>query len=123
MNEALDFIYQQKEEERELLLYFHNLLTNQFNLAPKIRYKVPFYYNKSWMIYLNLAKKGGVELSFIRGNELPNSQGLLEAKGRKQVMSVSFQKGEDLPYDALVEVINEAVLLDETIPYSLKRKN
>ncbi|MEO1096988.1 MAG: hypothetical protein AAFX57_04455 [Bacteroidota bacterium] len=59
---------------------------------------------------------------FLRGNELSNEQGLLSGKGRKQVMSIEIAKLSDLPEGAIKEVIHEALLLDESVPYSVKNK-
>ncbi|MCI5054711.1 MAG: DUF1801 domain-containing protein [Flavobacteriales bacterium] len=122
MTEAEDFIYQFEDDQREIMLYLHTLLTENLNLTEKMRYKIPFYFGKSWICYLNPDKKGNVEFAFVRGNELSNEQGLLENKDRKQVYSITFSKLQDIPEDTLLEVLQEAILLDETIPYESKRK-
>ena len=121
MTEAEDFIYQYDGAQRELMLFLHQLLTDDFNLIAKLRYKIPFYYRKSWICYLNPTKKGTVEFTFVRGNELSNEQGWLDHKGRKQVYSVELGKISDIPQQTLYEVLQEAVLLDETVPYASKR--
>ncbi len=118
-----NYIYQFDGNQREVLLYFHHLLTSELNLTEKIRYKIPFYYGKSWICYLNPAKDGKVEYAFVRGNELSNAQGLLDSKGRKQVYSIEFEKVSDIPHSTIQEVIQEAILLDETTPYQSKRKS
>ncbi len=91
-------------------------------VVAKIRYRVPFYFRKSWVCYLNPIKNHGIEIAFIRGNELSNEQGILQAKNRKQVHGVEVFDYNALPLKALQEVIQEALLLDETIPYASKRK-
>jgi len=111
-----NFIYQQEGEQRAILFYLHELLSEQ-NLISKIRYKVPFYYSKSWICYLNPVKPGGVELAFIRGNELSNAQGLLDHKDRKMVAGITITTLSDLPKTAILEIIQEAIVLDETVPY------
>ena len=123
MTAVEDFIYQFDGNQREVLLYFHQLLTTDLNLTEKIRYKIPFYYGKSWICYLNPTKDGKIEYAFTRGNELSNAQGLLENKGRKQVYSVTFEKVSDIPQSIISEIIQEAILLDETTPYQSKRKS
>jgi hypothetical protein len=65
---------------------------------------------------------GGIEFAFPRGNELSNEQGLLEERGRKQVRGVIFNKLSDIPWPALREILQEAIVLDETIPYKSYRK-
>jgi hypothetical protein len=35
----------------------------------KMRFKIPFFYRRKWIAYMNPQKKGGIELVFIsRGN-------------------------------------------------------
>ena len=121
MHTVEDFIYTHFGQKKEILLFFHHLLTEKFNLTPKIRYKIPFYYQHSWICYLNPTNKG-IEFSFPRGNELSNAQGLLQSKGRKQVMGIEFEHVSEIPELAIEEILQEAVLLDETIPYASKRK-
>jgi len=121
MTEVEGFIHQYEGEQREVMLFLHSLLEQELNLISKLQYKIPFYYRKSWICYMNPLKNGAVEFAFTRGNELSNSQGLLIDKGRKQVSSVEFKKVADIPDESLNEVIHEAILLDETVPYASKR--
>lgn len=122
MTEVEHFIYQYEDDQRKLMLYFHHWLTEELNLVDKIRFKIPFYYGKSWICYLNPTKDGKIEFAFTRGNELSNVQGLLESKERKQIYSVEFAKVKDVPRDLLDEILQEAIVLDETVPYESKRK-
>ena len=122
MAEVENFIYEQTEKQQAVLLSLHNTLSSTFNLVAKMRYRIPFYYKKSWICYLSPTKKETVELAFTRGNELSNNQNLLDSKGRKQVFSVEFENVADIPWEVVHEIIQEALLLDETIPYASKRK-
>ncbi len=122
MEAVEDFIYRHEGQQRELLLQLHQVLTEELNLSPKIRYKIPFYYNRSWICYLNPTKQDKVELAFTRGNELSNAQGLLDSKGRQQVFSIEITSLSDIQNEALHEVWQEAILLDETVPYASKRQ-
>lgn len=122
MDSVEDFFYQHDDHQREVMLFFHELLTAELNLIDKIRYNIPFYYGRSWICYLNPTKDDKVELAFVRGNELSNEQRLLESKGRKQVYSITFEKVSDIPQKLINEVIQEAILLDQTKPYESKRK-
>lgn len=123
MSAVEDFIYQFEGSQREVMLYFHDLLTMELNLTEKIRFKIPFYYGKSWICYLNPKKDGKIELGFVRGNELSNYQGILDNKGRKQVCSIEFEKVSEIPSQQMNEIMQEAILLDETTPYESKRKS
>ncbi|MEL7533350.1 MAG: DUF1801 domain-containing protein [Bacteroidota bacterium] len=117
-----DFIEGQDKDRRDLMRYLHQMFSEEMGLVSKIRYKVPFYYNRSWICYLNPSKKVGIELVFLRGNELSNVQGILEARGRKQVRGILLEKLADLPQDAIREIMHEAIILDETVKYASKRK-
>ena len=122
MTEVEDFIYNYEGSQREIMLYIHKLLSDELNLTDKLRFKIPFYYRKSWICYLNPSKNSSIEFAFVRGNELSNSQGLLDSKGRKQVWSIELTKKSEIPIKELTEIIQEAILLDETVPYASKRK-
>lgn len=123
MAEVEELIYQYDEHQRDVMLYFHNLLTNDYNLTAKITFKNPCYYGKSWICYLKPTKQNTVELAFFRGNELSNNQGLLKSNGRKQLLSVDIDNLEDVPQNILKEIFHEAILLDETKSYESKRKS
>ena len=122
MSAVEDFIYQFEGDQRKVMLHLHHWLTTDLNLAEKIRFKIPFYYGRSWICYLNPVKNNKVEFAFVRGKELSNDQGILQSKGRKQVYSVEFEKVSEIPMQQLNEIIQEAILLDETKPYASKRK-
>ncbi|OWY18967.1 DUF1801 domain-containing protein [Sphingobacteriales bacterium UPWRP_1] len=125
MTDCTDFIFGYPSPQREVMLYLHRLFTGFPGVVGKITYKIPFYYRKTWVCYLNPTKNGAVELGFTRGAELQNESGLLQAKGRKTVSSVTFATPADIPEETLLQVWHEALLLDETVPYSVKkfRKN
>lgn len=117
MSEIENFIYQWEGDQRFVLIYLNDLLQNQMNLDAKLTYKIPFYYKKSWVCYLNPKRNGTTEFAFPRGNELSNHQGILLSKGRKQVMSIEFNCVEDIYNSGIIEIIHEALVLDETTPY------
>ena len=105
------------------MVYFHHVLTMDLNLEEKIRFGIPFYFGRSWVCYLNPQKNQKVELAFVRGNELSNIQGLPDNKGRKQVYSIEFEKVSDLPESGNHEIIQKAILLDDTTAYESRRKS
>lgn len=123
MDACLDYIFEREEGvQRDILLHLHELITSLPEVTGKIRYKIPFYDRRSWICYLNPIKEDRVELAFTRGNELSNEQGLLEARGRKQIRGVIFAFVEEIPDEVVLEVLQEALLLDEEVPYQSKRK-
>jgi len=117
MHPVEEFIFNYDGNQREIMLFLHHFLVSDHNLRPKISYKIPFYYRKSWICYMNPTKDAGIELAFTRGNELSNEQGLLVDRGRKQIRGIIFKTIFDIPLPSLREVLQEAILLDENIPY------
>lgn len=118
-----DFTYKLEGEQRKIIHFLHQWFENEFTLLCKIRYKIPFYYRKSWICYLNPVKGGKIELAFIRGNELSNEQRLLDFKDRVQVAGVEFGSVAEIKPEILQEIIHEAILLDEVTPYKSNKKN
>lgn len=119
MSAVEEFIWERPEPQRGLLLRLRQLL---FAASPKMRekmrYNAPFYDCPRWFCYTNPLKTGGVEVCFLRGDELSNEQGLLDARNRRNVCGVTIQDLADLAQkeDALLEIIQEAILLEELNP-------
>jgi hypothetical protein len=123
MKNVLHFIEScENPDQRAIMEHLHQMLTSLPGVTAALKFKIPFYYCHSWICYLNPEKKGGVELAFTRANELSNEQGLLDFRGRKQVGGIVFQKTKDIPEEAVLEIVQEALLLDEEVPYASKRK-
>lgn len=113
MNEVEDFIFQKEGEQRDLLLFLHNMMVNNYQLQPKLRYKIPFYYKNNWILYLNPLLNGGVDLAIIRAIEQNEIHELLDFKGRKQVASLQLKPGEDLPEKEIRKIIEDAIQVEE----------
>lgn len=117
MNEVEEYIYGFEGELQQIMKLLHDLMMDQPGIECKISYKIPFYYRNSWICYMSPQKKGGLEFSFTRGNELSNAQGILDFKNRKMVAGILLHSVDDIPMESLHEVIQEAILLDESVPY------
>lgn len=117
MTDVEAYILDLQQQQRIVMEYLHQLLMANPGMTSKIRYKIPFYSRKSWICYTN-PRDGGVELAFIQGAELSNEQGLLQSRGRKMVAGIIFRTPEEIPEDALLEIIQEALVLDEVAPYN-----
>ena len=118
MGTVEEYIFVKENNQREILRCLHDLLTQELGLHSKIRFKIPFYKNRNWICYLNPIKKDGIELAFIRGNELSNNHALLHCKGRKQVCGIEFYATDNIPKVVVTEIIQEAIILDEVPPHS-----
>lgn len=119
MDKVEEHIYQFEGEQREILLQLHNLMLSFPHVVAKFRYKVPMYYRKSWICYLLSNKDGSVDLSFTRALELADENKLLDFKDRKMVASVQISSLAEINQE-LMMLIQEALLLDETVPYTKK---
>lgn len=116
-----EYITQLEDNQRKIAAFLHQKLTEEFGLEAKIRFKIPFYYRKSWVCYLNPVKNDGIELAFIRGNELSNEYQYFDFKGRKQVMGITIYDIKDLDRDILEQTLIEALTLDESVKYNVNK--
>lgn len=107
------FIESLEPRERDVMARIHELLMSLPGVTDRIRYGIPFFYYHSWFCYMNPQKKGGVELVFIKGQELSNAQGLLDPKDRKQVAGITYSEVSEIEEEVLLEIILEAIMLDE----------
>jgi len=111
------YIDELEGEQKLIASTLHDLILTFPEVITRIRYKIPFYYRKSWICYINPIKKNGIELCFLRANELSNESGILDFKKRKQVAGISMYDHDNLPVENIIEVFNEAYLLDDTVKY------
>ena len=121
MDQVSSYIEQLPANQGSIMLFLDQLLMDFPGVSSRLRYRIPFYDRKSWICYLNPIKNNGVELAFVRGNELSNQQGLLSFKDRKQVAGVEIFDSKSISYEEIMEVLNEAILLDDSVPYASKR--
>lgn len=112
MNEVEEYILRLPQHKKEIALYLHGMFIEDYELRPKIAYKIPMYYGKKWVVYLNPDNRAGVEMAFTKGHLLSNKQGLLDSKGRKLVSSVEFFSLEEIPEKVVREILEEALELD-----------
>lgn len=116
MSPVEDYIHAcENINQRNILAVIHDLIRDIPGVTHKLRYNIPFYHRKSWICYMNPIKKEGIELAFLRGNELSNEQGILNLKGRKQVAGIEIFAPKDIPLTAINEILQEALLLDEQV--------
>lgn len=123
MKDVEEFIFQKEGRQRDLLLFLHNMMVNNYQLIPKIRYKIPFYYKSNWMLYLNPLKNGGVDLAVIRAIEQNEIHELLDFKGRKQVASLELKPDQNLPEMEIKEIIEAAIFIEEKSLVGKKGRN
>ena len=109
-----DYILNQKPEIAAIMEYLRQLIHScSPKITEKIRYKIPFFGGNKMICYLN-PKKNAVDFGFCKGYELSNVQGLLNGDERNTVKVISISSIEEINQMELREIINEAIILDET---------
>lgn len=108
-----DFVSGIPDHPREILERLNHLLLSYPGMHCKMRFRIPFYDCKSWICYLNPLKKGAVELVFLRGRELADESGLLEARGRKMVKGIAISDAANIPYETIHSLMTQSLILDE----------
>lgn len=122
MQGVRDYIDEAPMPEREIVQALHNYLIQLPGISVKINYGTPFYYRNSWICYLSCLKQGGVEIAFTRANELSNEQKLLDFRNRKQDAGIILNNIHEIRWAELREILQEALLLDDTVKYSVRKK-
>lgn len=118
------YIESRPENQAIIMQTLYDYFTSFPNVQPKVRYRIPFYYQKSWVTYTNPLKNGGVELVFLRGIELSMQEELL-AKDRKMVRGIEYASVEAIDFNYLEMVWLEALDLDlhvKFVPPYLRKK-
>ena len=122
MNEVENYIYSHEPIKREMFLFVREVLHRCIpKLQEKIAYKIPFFRYYSSFCYLKPTKKG-IDLSFLRGQELSNQQGVLEYRTRKQVASLHYCNISEINETTLREIIHEAAILQEYCHHQKNKK-
>jgi hypothetical protein len=114
---VFDYIEETNSAEvRQLLISAHHFL--QETLPPfavcSIKWKIPFYTLRKNLCYLN-RHKDHITLGFPNGYKLSQNPKLLgENEKLKQVRYLEVYTVEDLYSDMTQQILQEAILLDET---------
>ncbi len=116
-----DFFAHQTPEIRKLLLYVRQLI---LVAHPKMRERfmynsVPFFICFDYVCYFGkIHKTKGIEIGFVKGYLLKDEAGVLEANNRKMIRGMTFKNLKDFQTreDAFLEILQEAIILNETQP-------
>ncbi len=119
--DVAEFIDTYSGNQHDCMLLLHDFISEIPGIQPKIRFKIPFYYRKTWICYLNPIKNHSVELCFVRAKEFEHSKIYLEFRDRVQVGGIMLTRPEDINFSLIKLIIEEALLLDETKPYTFKK--
>jgi hypothetical protein len=123
MSAVEDYIFElQDEQQQQIAAYLHDFFILNYQMTSNLKYAIPFYFKKTWVCYLNPIKKKGIELVFIRARELKDSKHLLDFKKRKMAAGLSFYSLVEIDEAVLNTVLEDALKLDDTTPYTFKKK-
>ena len=116
--------------EKAICLQLRALILDHFPaLREKFGYGVPYYHRFSRICFMYPASfpysghSEGVALGFTRGRLLSNEQGLLDLGDRKEVAYVLLRAAREIREEPVLEIVHEAVLLDEELAREKKNKN
>lgn len=112
MNPVEAYLLKLPKNEQEIASFFHTLLVNKYKLIPAIKWNIPTYAGNFLICYLNPDKKSGLHLSFMQGYKLSNTNKMLKPKNRKKVTSYHITSLDSIPYQALINCIEEAISID-----------
>lgn len=114
MNPAEDYILNQPEPYRSILLHLQAVIENTIPDAElKYKYKIPFYYiSNRPLCYLNHSKNY-VDLGFWNASHLTVHLEHMCTKGRKMMKSLRYKKLEDIDEKVLIDVLQDAYLVKD----------
>lgn len=116
--------------EKSICLRLRRLILDNFpEWREQFGYGVPYYHRRSRICFIYPSsfpysgQADGVAFGFTRGHLLSNEQGLLEMGDRKEVAYIRLLLEKDIRENVLLEILHEAVLLDEAFYLEKKIKN
>lgn len=98
------------EPNRSCLMALRNIILDQdIHVEEYIKWSLPcFCYKKRMFCFLSIDSKiNQPYLLIVEGKRLNHP--MLEAKGRARMRSITFDPDEDLPVEAVVEILNSAL--------------
>lgn len=111
MNPAEEYILEQPEPFRSMLLHVQVIIENTLPEAElKFKWKVPFYYiGATPCCYLNVPKnKNYVDVGFWNAAHLTVNLEFMTTAGRKMMRSLRYKTLDDIDDNILIEVLQDA---------------
>jgi len=111
MNPAEDYILNQEEPYKSILLHLQVLIESSFDeVELRYKYKIPFYYlDGKPFCYLNVPKKKDfVEVGFWASAHLSKYTNYLVSDGRKVMKSFRYKSISDINHEIFMKVLEEA---------------
>lgn len=111
MNPAEDYILNQPEPYRSMLLHLQLLIEHVIPEAElTYKYKIPFYYinGKPLCFIASSLKKHYVDVGFWKGNQIQIHTNYHVTENRKMIISLRYKTLEDIDDEIFTDVILEA---------------
>lgn len=120
MDAVANYIERQSPLQQKILFYLYDYFMAYPNIEALYKFRIPFFYQKTWVCYTNAKKNKGVELVFVRGREI-SAYPTLMANGRKMAKGIMYTSIEEIDHQILDPLWLEALELDRTTPYTLTK--
>lgn len=91
---------------RDLVMAAHPEVTEQ------LHFSTPFFSCRGWLCYFDIPHGPGFEVGFPKGHLLDDPHGLLIARNRKLVRSLSYPGMESFKEDIFLEYLQQALALN-----------
>jgi hypothetical protein len=112
-----DFIENQEIKFQILIKRIqHLIMVSHPKMKEKFSFNTAMYECNDLLCYIGkIQKHKGIEIGFVKGFLLSNSQGLLDLKGRRYTTGITFRDIEDFneKEEAFLEILHEAIILNE----------
>ena len=111
MNPAEDYILNQPEPFRSMLLHLQLLIEHAIPEAElKYKYKIPFYYifGKPFCYFNASHKKQFVDVGFCKGDQIQIHKKHHVTENRKMMISLRYKSLKDIDDSIFIDVILEA---------------
>ncbi len=109
MNPAEQYILEQPEPYRSMLLHLQLVITHTIpNLSLKYKYKVPFYYlEERPYCYLNVTKDY-VDVGFWKGIHISTHTAHLTVARRRTIRSLRYKSITEINDEVLIAILKDA---------------
>lgn len=90
----------------------HNFISDYDGVTSTIKWGLPYYTYRKPLCYINPQKPLGVEVVFWHAVKMPISLPLLDQKKRRWFAGITYRTLEDVDFEILNSIIQEARTID-----------
>ncbi len=106
-----NYINNQTIENQEILYLLREIIiNNNAEIVEVFNWKIPYYkYKNKGLCYLNVNKKGKIELGFVQGYLLIDEHSRLESLHLKQIRHLKFSEIDKINFEAIDNFIHQSI--------------